>query len=305
MNGKLAPGLIKTGILMAGMSALFLALGFLIAGFAGVLVALGIAIGMNAYAFWNSDKLALSWHRARVVTAASAPTLHAMVHDLSVAAELPMPGVYVIDSDQPNAFATGRDPNHAAVAVTTGLMQMLSEEELAGVMAHELAHIKHRDTLIMTVTATIAGAISFVAQYAFLFRGRNGAVGVIAALVATIVAPIAAMLIQMLISRTREYAADRAGGEICGNPLWLAEALEKISRAAPQIPMQTAEDHPASAHLFIFNPLTGGGLDNFFSTHPKAENRIAALTRQAEEMRRFAKLAGQRSWASAKSRVEY
>ncbi len=305
MNGKLAPGLIKTGILMAGITALFLVLGFLIAGLAGVLIALGITVGMNAYTYWNSDKLALGWHRARVVTPASAPALHAMIADLSNAADLPMPGVYVIDNDQPNAFATGRDPNHAAVAVTTGLMQMLSEEELAGVMAHELAHIKHRDTLIMTVTATIAGAIAMVAQYAFLFRGRNGVAGFAAALIATFVAPIAAMLIQMMISRTREYAADRAGGEICGNPLWLAAALEKISAAAPQIPMQTAEDHPASAHLFIHNPLTGGGLDNFFSTHPKAENRIAALSRQAEEMRRFDRLASDRAWAAPKSRVQF
>ena len=305
MDGKFTIGLIKTGVLMAAITGLFLVIGFLLGGMAGILIALGVAIGMNAYAYWNSDQLALKWHNARVVTPASAPALHAMVSDLAQKADLPMPGVYVIDSDQPNAFATGRSPEKGAVAVSTGLMRLLSEEELAGVMAHELAHIKHRDTLIMTVSATIAGAISMLAQYGIYFRRRDGAAGLVGALIAMFLAPLAAGLIQMMISRTREYAADRAGGEICGNPLWLAGALGKISAAVPQIPMQTAEDHPASAHMFIINPLTRGGIDNLFSTHPKAENRIAALEKQAEEVRRYANLAAARSWASPKSRVQY
>lgn len=298
-------GMIKTALLMAAMTALFLALGYLIGGPLGVVIAFLVAAGMNAYAFWNSDQLALSWHNARVVTAASAPALHRLVGHLSQRANLPMPGVYVIDSDQPNAFATGRSPENAAVAVTTGLMRILSEEELAGVIAHELAHIKHRDTLIMTISATIAGAISFVAQYAIFFRGRNGAAGIIATLVAMFLAPLAATLIQLLISRTREYSADRAGAEFCGNPVWLAEALKKISASVPSLPMQSAEEHPASAHMFIYNPLTGGGFDNLFSTHPKAENRIARLMDQAAEMRRFADLAKAGNWELPRSRVEF
>lgn len=304
MQGTVPTSLIKTGLLMAAMTALFVTLGYLIAGPLGVVVSLAVAAGINAYAFWNSDELALKWHGARVVTAASAPALHRMVAELSQNAGLPMPGVYVIDSDQPNAFATGRSPEKSAVAVTTGLMRILSEQELAGVVAHELAHIQNRDTLIMTISATVAGAISFLAQYAIFFRGRNGAAGLIATLVAMFLAPIAATLIQMLISRTREYAADKAGGEICGNPIWLAGALKKISSTAPSIPMQSAEEHPASAHLFIYNPLTGGGIDNLFSTHPKAENRIARLVEQAEEMRRFNQLSGNSTWDLPKSRVQ-
>ena len=305
MEAKLTSAMIKTGLLMAAMTGLFLVLGYLVGGPLGVVIAFAIAAGMNAYAFWNSDQLALKWHGARVVTSASAPALHRMVADLSQRADLPMPGVYVIDSDQPNAFATGRSPDKAAVAVTTGLMRILSEEELAGVVAHELAHIKNRDTLIMTISATVAGAISFVAQYAIYFRGRNGAAGLAASIIAMILAPLAATLIQMLISRTREYAADRAGGEICGNPIWLAGALKKISSSAPSLPMQSAEEHPASAHLFIYNPLTGGGIDNLFWTHPKAENRIAKLVQQAEEMRRLSRLASDGAWDLPKSRKQY
>ena len=297
--------MIKTGLLMAAITGMFLVLGYLIGGTLGAVIALGLAAAMNAYAYWNSDRLALQWHNARVVTAASAPALHRMVGELSQQAGVPMPRVYVIDSDQPNAFATGRSPDKGAVAVTTGLMRTLSDDELAGVIAHELAHIKHYDTLIMTISATVAGAISFLAQYAVYFRGRRGAVGTGAAIVAMLLAPIAATLIQFMISRTREYAADRAGGEICGNPLWLASALQKIAASASAVPMDSAERHPASAHLFIYNPLTGGGIDHLFSTHPKTENRIARLETQAEEIRRLATLSEGGSWDLPKSRIQY
>ena len=278
--------LVKTGMLLAAMTALFLVAGYLLGGAGGALIALVVAIGMNAYAFWNSDQLALRMHKARPVTRASAPELVGMVEELARNADMPMPAVYVIDTDQPNAFATGRSPDKAAVAATTGIMRMLTREELAGVMAHELAHIKNRDTLIMTVSATIAGAISMLAQFGMFFRGggRNNAIGMIGMLLAVFLAPMAAALIQMLISRTREYSADRLGGEICGNPLWLASALAKISGMAGRVEMASAEQNPASAHLFIVNPLSGARFDNLFSTHPKAENRIAALKQQAAEM---------------------
>ncbi|MEM6624916.1 MAG: zinc metalloprotease HtpX [Pseudomonadota bacterium] len=284
--------LIKTGMLLAAMTALFLTAGYLLAGLGGALLALVIALGMNAYAWWNSDKMALRMHNARPVTRASAPELVGMVEQLSRNADLPMPEVYVIDTPQPNAFATGRSPDKAAVAATTGLIQMLSREELAGVMAHELAHIKNRDTLIMTISATIAGAISMLAQFGFLFRGRGGnnAAGLIGMLLAVFLAPLAAMLIQMLISRTREYSADRLGGEICQNPMWLASALQKISGMASRFEMDSAERNKASAHLFIVNPLSGQSFDSLFSTHPKAENRIAALQQQAAEMGRTASI---------------
>lgn len=298
-------GMIKTALLMAAMTGLFLVLGYLIGGPLGLVIAAAVAIGTNAYAYWKSDELALNWHNARVVTAASAPALHRMVAELAQKAGLPMPGVFVIDSDQPNAFATGRSPEKGAVAVTTGLMRVLSEQELAGVIAHELAHIKNRDTLIMTISATIAGAIAFLAQWAIFFRGRRDAAGIVAILVAMFLAPIAATLIQLLISRTREYSADRAGGEICGNPIWLAGALKKIAASAPSLPMESAEKHPASAHLFIYNPLTGGAIDNLFSTHPRTENRIARLVDQAEEMRRYARLASDGAWDLPKSRTQY
>jgi len=287
---------IKTAMLLAALTALFMGAGFLLGGVGGAFVALAVALGINAYAWWNSDKLALRMHDAQPATRASAPELVAMVEELSRNAGLPMPKVYVIDTDQPNAFATGRSPDNAAVAATTGLMRMLDREELAGVMAHELAHVRNRDTLIMTVTATIAGAISMLAQFGLFFRGaRNSPVGLIGMLLAVFLAPIAAMLIQMLISRTREYAADRAGGEICRNPLWLASALRKISDAAGRITMESAERNKASAHLFIVNPLHGQSFDSLFSTHPKAENRIAALRQQAAEMGQIAEPRGGRA----------
>src|SRR5690625_3296512 len=280
--------ILKTSMLLAAMTVLFMGVGYVIGGQGGMLIALLFAIGTNAYAYWNSDKLALRMHKARPVTRASAPEFVRLIEELARNAGLPMPGVYVIDSEQPNAFATGRSPENAAVAATTGLIRMLNRDELAGVMAHELAHVKNRDTLIMTVAATVAGAISMLAQFGFFFGGmggrdRNGA-GMIGVLLAVIFAPMAAMLIQMTISRTREYSADRMGGEISGQPLALASALGKISNKAAQVPMQTAERNPASAHLFIVNPLSGARMDNLFSTHPNPENRIAALKRQAEEM---------------------
>ncbi len=212
------------------------------------------------------------------------PKLYRMVRDLAARAELPMPRVYLIDNPQPNAFATGRNPENAAVAATTGILDLLTREELAGVIAHELAHIKNRDTLIMTVTATIAGALSSIINFSFLFRGNNNGANIVVHLLMLILAPLAAMIIQLAISRTREYSADKLGGEICGNPLWLASALEKISGGVARIPSESAERHPASAHLFIINPLHGQGMDNLFSTHPAAANRIAALVEQARAM---------------------
>jgi heat shock protein HtpX len=232
--------------------------------------------------------MVLSMHGATEVDAHSAPELYQTAHELAARAGLPMPRVYLMDNPQPNAFATGRDPEHAAVAVTTGLLNILSREEVAGVIAHELAHIKHRDTLIMTITATIAGAISMLAQFGMFFGGNrdnNNGFGVVGTLAMVILAPIAAMLVQMAVSRTREYAADNEGGRIAGQPMALASALAKISNGAAQIPNDTAEQNPATAHMFIVNPLTGGhGWDNLFATHPAVENRIAALQQLAAEL---------------------
>jgi heat shock protein HtpX len=299
----------KTTMLLAAMTALFLSIGWLIGGAAGALIALVIALGTNAYAFWNSDRLALAAHDAREVNAETAPDLHRMVGGLARNAGLPMPRLYVIDQDQPNAFATGRSPERAAVAVTTGIIRQLSDEELAGVVAHELAHIKNRDTLTMTVAATVAGAISMLAQFGMFFGGGRdrGWMGIIGTLLAAILAPIAAMLIQAMISRTREYSADRMGGEICGNPLSLASALTRISGGSSRLEMLTAESHPASAHLFIVNPLSGRPMDGLFATHPATENRVAALKQQAVEMGRTANLDGmsepeQRRWSAPETR---
>jgi heat shock protein HtpX len=278
----------KTMLLLAALTALFMGVGYLIGGTGGMLIAFLFAIATNAYAFWNSDKLALRMHNAQPVTRASHPELHAMVAELARNADLPMPKVYVIDTDQPNAFATGRNPENAAVAATTGLMRILSRDELAGVMAHELAHVKNRDTLIMTIAATVAGAIAILAQFGFFFSrasgGRNNPLGPLGVLLAVLLAPLAAALIQMLISRTREYSADRLGAEIARDPLGLADALRKISAAAKRIEMPSAERNPASAHLFIVNPLSGARMDNLFSTHPNPENRIRALEAMAAEL---------------------
>jgi len=278
----------RTALLLAAMTALFLSVGWLIGGAGGALIALVFAIGTNAFAYWNSDKLVLKMHNAEPVTRASAPEFHDLIAELSRKAGLPMPRVYLINDPQPNAFATGRSPENAAVAATTGLLRRLSREELAGVMAHELAHIRNRDTLIMTIAATVAGAISMLAQFGLFFggsRGRGGA-GLIGAIAAALLAPFAAMLIQMLISRTREYSADRLGGAICGNPLWLAAALDKISQPAVHTEMASAERNPATAHMFIVNPLSGHRMDSLFATHPSPANRIAALKQQAAEMGR-------------------
>jgi heat shock protein HtpX len=268
----------KTGVLLAALTALFGAVGYALGGQTGMLIALGLAAVTNLFAYWNSDQLALAAHGAQEVDAYSAPELVAMVRMLAGRAGLPMPRVYVIDNPQPNAFATGRNPENSAVAVTTGLVRILTRDELAGVIAHELAHIKNRDTLIMTVSATIAGAISTIAQFGFLFGGRgDDRPHPIMGLAMMILAPLAAMIIQMAISRTREYDADQLGAEICGNPLALASALAKIAGGVAHVPNADAERHPATAPLFIVNPLAGLGMDNLFSTHPATESRIAAL----------------------------
>ncbi len=276
----------RTAMLLAGLTALFMGIGFLIGGGSGALIALLVAGGMNVFAYWNSDRMVLSMHGAQEVDARSAPDLYAMVAALAQRANLPMPKVYIMDNPQPNAFATGRNPENSAVAVTTGLLQRLNEDEVAGVIAHELAHIANRDTLIMTITATIAGAISMLGNFAMFSgmsgnRDNNGGMGLIGTLAMVILAPLAAMLVQMAISRTREYAADRLGAQISGQPLALASALAKISDMAHVIPNDTAERSPATAHMFIINPLSGARMDNLFSTHPAAENRIAALQQMA------------------------
>ncbi|MGI8853461.1 MAG: zinc metalloprotease HtpX [Methyloceanibacter sp.] len=278
----------RTAILLAAMTALFMGIGYLFAGQTGMIVAFLVASGMNLFAYWNSDKMVLRMYGAREVDERSAPELYAMVRQLAQAADLPMPRVYIMENPQPNAFATGRNPENAAVAVTTGLMRTVDEGELAGVIAHELAHIKHRDTLLMTVTATLAGAISMLANFAMFFGGgsrdNNNPLGFVGVLLMVFLAPLAAGLVQMAISRTREYEADREGAEISGRPLWLASALQKISGAAERIPNMEAERNPASAHLFIVNPLSGARMDNLFSTHPNVENRVARLTELAHQM---------------------
>ncbi len=276
----------RTAVLMAAMSAIFVAVGALLGGQTGILIALLVAAGTNFYAYWNSDKMALASNGAQEVDESTAPELVQMVALLAQRANMPMPRVYVVHEDQPNAFATGRNPENAAVAVNTGLVAMLTREELAGVIAHELAHIKNRDTLTMTITATLAGAISSIAQWGMIFGGNrnNNGMGMIGTIALAILAPLAAMVVQMAISRSREYVADQMGAEICGNPVWLASALAKISGDAAVIPNQAAEANPAMAHMFIINPLTGQGMDNLFSTHPNVANRIAALDDLARQM---------------------
>jgi heat shock protein HtpX len=278
---------LRTTILLAGLTALFMGVGYLIGGAGGAVIALLVAAAMNLASYWNADKLVLSMHDAHEVDERTAPDLVRLVAELAQRAGLPMPRVYLMDNPQPNAFATGRNPQHAAVAVTTGLLQMLSREEVAGVIAHELAHIRNHDTLTMTITATIAGAISMLAQFGMFFGGHrdsNQGLGIVGTLLMVILAPIAAMLVQMAISRTREYAADNLGARISSRPAALASALRKISGAAEQIENYSAERNPATAHLFIVNPLTHHGIDNLFSTHPAVENRIAALEHLAMEM---------------------
>jgi heat shock protein HtpX len=280
---------VKTGMLLAALTALFGVVGYALGGPNGMLIALGIAVVTNLFAYWNSDRLALGAHGAVEVDERTAPEYVGLVRALAERAGLPMPRVYLIDTPQPNAFATGRTPEHAAVAATTGLLEALTREELAGVIAHELAHIKNYDTLTMTVTATIAGAISTLAQFGFLFGGRDSERSNPLVMIAmALLAPLAAMIIQMAISRSREYDADRIGAEICGEPMWLASALAKIEGWAARIPNPEAERHPATAPLFIINPLSGHGLDNLFSTHPATQNRIAALQELAQRRGRGA-----------------
>lgn len=276
----------RTAILLAALTALFMGIGYLVGGQMGMIAALFIAGAMNLFAYWNSDKMVLSMYGAREVDARSAPELYALVQQLAAAAGLPMPRVYVMENPQPNAFATGRNPDHAAIAVTTGLMQTVDKEELAGVIAHELGHVKNRDTLLMTITATIAGAISMLANFGLYFgRGNNnGHMGIVGTLMLVILGPIAAALVQMAVSRTREYEADREGAKISRRPLSLASALTKIAGAAQHIPNMPAERNPASAHLFIVNPLSGARMDNLFSTHPNVENRVARLREMARDL---------------------
>lgn len=270
---------LKTSILMAGIVVLFAMVGAALGGAGGMLIALAFAAAMNVYAYWFSDAMVLRMYNAREVDAQSAPQFYGMIRELAANAGLPMPRVYLIDESQPNAFATGRNPEHAAVAATTGIINMLTSRELRGVMAHELAHVKHRDTLISTISATVAGAISSIAQFGFLFAGhdRDRNVHPAVALLIMILAPIAAMLIQMAISRSREFEADRGGAEISGDPRALAAALEKIHSYAHRIPMETAEQHPETAQMMIINPLSAEGIKGLFSTHPQTEERVARL----------------------------
>ena len=280
---------LKTGMLLAALTAFFLAIGYALGGEGGMLMALLFAGGMNLFAYWNADKMVLSMYGAEQVDARTAPEFHAIVAELAGRAGLPMPKVFLIDQEQPNAFATGRNPENASVAATTGLLRLLTRDEIAGVMAHELAHVRNRDTLIMTVTATIAGAVGMLANFAFFFGGardeRGGnPLGFVGVILAMIVAPLAASLVQMAISRTREYSADRIGGQIAGNPMALASALKKIEHYVHQAPSEAAERNPATAHLFIINPLSGERMDSLFSTHPATDNRVAALSDLAREM---------------------
>jgi heat shock protein HtpX len=276
--------LMKTAILMAAITALFMAIGSVLGGQQGMMIALIVALAMNFFSYWFSDKLVLRMYNAQEVDETSAPQLVAMVRELAQKAQLPMPRVYVIREDAPNAFATGRNPSHAAVAATTGIMQLLTARELRGVMAHELSHVRHRDILISTVSATMAGAISMLANFAMFFGGRDSegrAQNPIVGLLVMILAPIAASLIQMAISRAREFEADRGGAALSGDPEALASALQKIQRYAQGIPMEAAERHPETAQMMIMNPLSGGGLRGLFSTHPSTEERVERLLAMA------------------------
>jgi heat shock protein HtpX len=273
--------MLKTTMLLAGLTALLMALGYMLGGSGGAMIALLVAFAMNIFTFWNADKIVLKMHNAREVDIGSAPEFYAMVRRLAERAQLPMPKVYIIDSPHPNAFATGRNPENAAVAATTGLLAMLDRDEIEGVMAHELAHVKNRDTLIMTMVATIAGAISMLANFGLFFRSSEDRSGGWAALLAVLVAPFAALIVQMAISRTREYSADKGGADISGKPMALASALAKISGAAQAIRNPVSEANPSAAQLYIVPT----SVSEMFSTHPATENRIAALQELAGEVR--------------------
>jgi len=280
----------KTGLLLALLTGVFVAVGWLVGGPTGMVIAFLIALAMNMFSLWQSDKMVLGMYGAEEVDAHSGGQFYEIVRDLAARAELPMPRVYIMNNPQPNAFATGRNPQNAAVCASTGLLEMMSPEEVAGVMAHELAHVKNYDTLTMAVAASIGGAVSMLAQFlqfSTLFGGNrenSNPLGWVGVIVTIILAPLVAMLVQMAISRSREYQADRLGGLICGNPLWLASSLRKIEGYAHQIPNEQAEAAPGTAHLFIINPLTGQGMDNLFSTHPNTDNRIAELEKLAAEL---------------------
>ena len=278
---------LRTFTLLAALTALFMGAGYLVGGMTGVVIALGLAAAMNLFSYWNADKIVLRMYNAREVDAETAPQFYRLVEQLAENAGLPMPRVYVIDTDLPNAFATGRNPDNAAVAATLGLLKRLNQQEIAAVMAHELAHVRNRDTLTMTVTATIAGAISMLANFAMfagMFGGnRDNPLGGIGTLLVALLAPVAAMLVQTAISRTREYAADKEGAEICGQPMWLASALTKIERLAHEGQYQPAEKNPATAHLFIINPLSGKSVGALFSTHPTTQDRVQRLEQLAQD----------------------
>jgi heat shock protein HtpX len=276
--------LMKTAILMAAITALFMLLGQMLGGQSGMMLALVIALAMNFFSYWFSDKIVLRMYKAREVDDSSAPQFVGMVRELATKAGLPMPRVYLIDEEAPNAFATGRNPSHAAVAATTGIIRALNERELRGVMAHELAHVKHRDILISTVSATMAGAIGMLANFAMFFGGRSDdgrPSNPIAGILVAILAPLAASLIQMAISRAREFEADHGGAVISGDPQALASALQKIHRYAQGVPLHAAERHPETAQMMIMNPLSGGGLRGLFSTHPSTEERVERLLAMA------------------------
>jgi heat shock protein HtpX len=273
----------KTGLLMSLLTGLFLVVGALVGGSGGMAVAFVLAAGLNLFAYWNSDRMLLSMYGARQVDAQSAPDLYHIVERLAASAHLPMPKVFISENPQPNAFATGRNPEHAAVCVTSGLLQRVTHEELAGVIAHELGHVRNRDTLTMTITAVIAGAIGMLANMAFFMGGnrdREHPLGMVGMLLVTLLAPIAAVLVQAAISRSREFEADRAGAEITGRPMWLASALGQIEHAAERIENYPADANPATAHMFIVNPLHGG-ISGLFATHPSTEERIARLRAMA------------------------
>jgi heat shock protein HtpX len=275
---------VKTAMLMAAITALFVVIGGVVGGSKGMMLALLVALAMNFFSYWFSDKLVLKMYNAQEVDEASAPQFYRMIRELATRAQLPMPRVYLITEDAPNAFATGRNPEHAAVAATTGILRVLSERELRGVMAHELAHVKHRDILISTVSATMAGAISALANFAMFFGGRDSdgrRSNPIASIAVAMLAPLAGALIQMAISRAREFEADRGGAQISGDPQALASALQKIHAFAAGIPFQAAEQHPATAQMMIMNPLAGGGISKLFSTHPATEERVARLMEMA------------------------
>lgn len=280
-------GTMKTFTLLAAMTALFAGVGFIVGGTLGMIIAFGVAVCINGFSYWNSDKMVLRMQGAKEVDENDrSPMIRTFASDtkaLAKSAGMPAPKIYIMDTPQPNAFATGRNPANAAVAATTGLLNSLTREEVAGVMAHELAHVQNRDTLTMTITATIAGAIGMLANFALFFSNRERG-GMISGLLIMIFAPMAAALVQMAISRSREYEADKRGAEICGNPLWLASALEKIDRGARATLNRRAEENPAMAHMYIMNPLAGRKGDKMFSTHPATANRIEALHKLAAEM---------------------